>query len=248
MQKILIMFLITGFVFGTELVTKEQKESYSIGASTGGYLSNQLYNQSQMGVKYDINLVIEGFIDALKKQQKLNEEQILALLNQRAETLNEIVKKNKKSLLDKNLKIQEEFLAKNLKNSKIKSTKSGLQYEILKDTKGEKPKLENVVLVNYKAYLYDGKVFDETKKPVHLSLVNIIEGLSEGLELMSVGSKYKFIIPSKLAYGDEGFGDIAPGSAVIFETELLKIFKPGELADVAKQLSESEIKSFHDLN
>ena len=84
MQKILIMFLITGFVFGTELVTKEQKESYSIGASTGGYLSNQLYNQSQMGVKYDINLVIEGFIDALKKQQKLNEEQILALLNQRA--------------------------------------------------------------------------------------------------------------------------------------------------------------------
>lgn len=247
---ILTPIFLTSCMFGAELNTKEQKESYSIGASTGNYISNQLHNHAQMGVKSDVNLVIEGFIDALKQQQKLTEDQIVSLLNQRADSLNKIVEERAKVELDKNLKAGKEFMAKNAKNSKVKTTKSGMQYEILALGNGDKPKKESIVLVNYKANLIDGSVFDDTyasKKPAHLSLINIIDGLSEGLLLMNVGSKYKFTIPSELAYGKEAMDKIPAGSTVVFEVELLKVFKPGELAEVAKKMSEDEIKNFHGL-
>lgn len=251
MVKILtpILFL-TSCAFATELKTKEQKESYSLGASTGSYISNQLHNHSQMGITSDVNLVIEGFIDALKQQQKLTEEQIVALLNQRAESLNKIVEEKTKAELDKNLKAGKEFMAKNAKSPKVKTTKSGLQYEFIATSDGEKAKPESIVLVNYKAQLIDGKVFDDTyesKKPAHLSLINIIDGLSEGILLMNTGSKYKFTIPSELAYGNDGLEQVPPGSTVIFEVELLKVFKPGELVEEAKKMSEDEIRNFHGL-
>lgn len=249
--KIFTIFLLCGFIFSTELKTKEEKESYSIGASTGNYISNQLYNQEQMGVKSDINLVIEGFIDALKKESKLKDDQIIALLNQRAEQLNKITEEKTKQELEKNLKEAKVFATNYGKNPKVKTTKSGILYEILKQGNGEKPKVESIVLANYKATLLNGKVFDDTyknKKPTYLSLINIIDGLSEGLLLMNVGSKYKFVIPSNLAYGDNGLGEIPPGASVIFEIELEKVFKPGELANEAKNLSESEIENFHNIN
>ena len=106
-------------------------------------------------------------------------------------------------------------------------------------------------MLNYKAYLLDGTVFDETysaKMPAHLSMINLIDGLQEGLLMMDTGSKYKFVIPSDLAYGNEGMEKIPGGSTVVFEAELLKVLKPGELAEAAKKLSESEAKSFHDAN
>ena len=254
MQKRLKIFLpivLASCALGANLTTQEQKESYSIGASTGSYVSNQLHSQAALGVKYDLDAVIEGFLDALKKQQKLKDEEIIALLNQRADKLNKIVETNSKAELDKNLKAGKEFMAKNAKNPDVKTTKSGLQYEILKLGMGEKPKPESVVVMNYKAYLTNGSVFDDTfasKIPAHLSMIGLIDGLREGLLLMNTGSKYKFTIPSNLAYGNVDVDRIPAGSVVIFEAELLKVLKPGELADAAKKLSESEAKSFHDGN
>ncbi|MGG7074113.1 FKBP-type peptidyl-prolyl cis-trans isomerase N-terminal domain-containing protein [Campylobacter sp. 9BO] len=251
-MRILNSFIAISFlascVFGAELSTKEQKEAYSLGASTGGYLLKQINNHKALGVQTDTDIVIQGFLDAIKNQTKLTNDQVITLLNDRAEALNKAAQDLQKAELAKNKKESKEFLEKNAKNSKVKTTKSGLQYEILKDAKGDKPKPESIVLVNYKAYLPNGDVFEDTYKAgkaSHLSLINIIEGLSEGLRLMSVGSKYKFVIPSELAYGDNGVEVIPGGSAVVFETELLKIFKPGELVEEAKKMSAEEVKSFH---
>lgn len=103
---------------------------------------------------------------------------------------------------------------------------------MLKDTKTKGVKPESIVIMNYKASLIDGYVFDDTyarKAPAHLSMINLIDGLKEGLMLMHTGSKYKFYIPSKLAYKDVQMRDIPPNSTLVFEIELLKVLKPGEM-------------------
>ena len=239
--------LVSGALAG-ELKTQVQKESYSIGVSTGSYISNQLFEQAEMGAKSDINAVIDGFIDALKKQQKLKDDEIVTYLNDRAEVLNKVSQERFKQALDKNIDSGKKYAMSNAKNKNVKTTKSGLQYEMLASGAGEKPKKESIVVMNYKAYLVDGKVFDSTyerKEPAHLSMINIIDGLQEGLLLMNEGSKYKLVIPSDLAYGNADMQEIPAGSTVIFEVELVKVLKPGELADSAKQLSDDELKQVH---
>ncbi len=234
--------------FAGELKTQVQKESYSIGASTGSYISNQLFEQTEFGAKADVDAVIDGFMDALKKQKKLTDEEIITHLNNRAEVLNKISQERFNEALTKTLDEGKKYMANNAKSKKVTTTKSGLQYEILADAKGEKPKKESIVMINYKAYLPTGSVFDNTyerKTPAHLSMINVIDGLQEGLLLMNEGSKYKLVIPSELAYGNADMQDIPAGSTVIFEVELVKVLKPGELAGSAKELSEEEKQNYH---
>lgn len=119
------------------------------------------------------------------------------------------------------------FLAENEKKDSVKTTESGLQYKILKEGTGKKPTETSKVSVNYVGTLMDGTVFDSSYKrgkPAEFQLNRVIKGWEEGIQLMSVGAKYKFWIPSDLAYGDNGAGGvIKPGSLLIFEVELLKI-------------------------
>ena len=120
------------------------------------------------------------------------------------------------------------FLAENKKRPEITETRSGLQYEILRTTNGPKPEAGARVTVHYHGTTLDGNVFDssvERGKPSTFRLDRVISGWTEGVQLMGIGSKYKFYIPSKLAYGNEtaGGGKIAPGSTLIFEIELLNI-------------------------
>jgi FKBP-type peptidyl-prolyl cis-trans isomerase FklB len=131
---------------------------------------------------------------------------------------------------DKNLKEGLAFLEKNKKKSGVVTTESGLQYKIMKDAKGEKPKAEDKVMVHYHGTLIDGTVFDssvERGEPISFALNGVIPGWTEGVQLMSVGSKYKFFIPSELAYGanQRGGGPIGPNMALIFEVELIEIVK-----------------------
>ncbi|RXJ69126.1 peptidylprolyl isomerase [Halarcobacter ebronensis] len=224
--------VLTVHVLATELKTDVQKESYSLGASTGNYISNQLYGQLQLGAKTDIDLIVQGFEDALKQKLQMDEKDIIASLNKRAETLNAVQKDNIKKEQETNAKKEKEFLASNEKKDGVIVTKSGLQYKIIKDAKGEKPKPESIVIINYKASLSDGYVFDDTyerKTPAHLSMINVIDGLKEGLMLMSTGSKYTFYIPSKLAYGSVQMRDVPPNSTLVFEIELSKVLKPGDM-------------------
>jgi len=121
----------------------------------------------------------------------------------------------------------EKFLAENAKRPEVKTTDSGLQYEVLESTLGQKPKATDTVRVHYEGTLINGTVFDSSYKrgqSISFPLNGVIKGWTEGLQLMSVGSKYKLYIPYQLAYGAAGAGaDIPPYAALIFTVELLGI-------------------------
>ena len=122
-----------------------------------------------------------------------------------------------------------EFLEQNAKNDSVVQTQSGLQYMVLKEGTGAKPGPTDEVTVHYTGKLLDGTVFDssvERGEPATFPLDKVIPGWTEGLQLMSEGSRYKFFIPSELAYGSKGAGNqILPNSTLIFDVELLKVEK-----------------------
>lgn len=126
----------------------------------------------------------------------------------------------------------EDFLAENKKRSGVLTTASGLQYEILKKTEGPKPTSTTKVQVHYHGTTPDGDVFDSSvdrNKPAEFGLNQVIKGWTEGLQLMSEGSKYKFFIPQELAYGANPSGDIIkPFMPLVFEVELLAILNDPE--------------------
>ncbi len=129
-----------------------------------------------------------------------------------------------------NLADGEAFLAKNAKVAGVQTTPSGLQYQVVTEGKGPKPKPTDVVRVNYKGTLLDGKTFDSSYdrgEPATFPLDQVVPGWQEGIALMPVGSKYKFWIPAKLGYGDKGTpgGPIPPNATLVFEVELLDIVK-----------------------
>ena len=118
------------------------------------------------------------------------------------------------------------FMVQNKSKAGVKTTASGIQYEVLKDAAGAKPKAFDTVVVNYVGTLLNGTEFDNSIKrgqPVEFKLNQVIKGWTEGLQLMSVGSKYKFYIPYNLAYGLNGNGPIPGGATLVFEVELLNV-------------------------
>lgn len=127
---------------------------------------------------------------------------------------------------EQNLKAGADFLAANKDKPGVKTTESGLQYQVLRQGSGEKPKATDRVRVHYRGTLLDGTVFDssyERGQPAEFGLNQVIPGWSEGVALMPVGSKYQFWIPASLAYGESGGGPIGPNAMLTFEVELLDI-------------------------
>lgn len=127
-------------------------------------------------------------------------------------------------------KVKEEntaFLEAKAKEDKVVKTESGLLYEVIKlGDGGPKPTASSDVEVRYRGELIDGTVFDESREPITLNLGGVIKGWTEGLQLMSVGDKYRFYIPYNLGYGEQGAGgDIKPYSTLVFEVELVRIVK-----------------------
>ena len=122
-----------------------------------------------------------------------------------------------------------EFLEQNAKNDSVVQTTSGLQYMVLKEGTGAKPGPTDEVTVHYTGKLLDGTVFDSSVdrgEPATFPLDKVIPGWTEGLQLMSEGSKYRLFIPSELAYGSKGAGEqILPNSTLIFDVELIKVNK-----------------------
>lgn len=128
---------------------------------------------------------------------------------------------------EENKKAGVAFLAKNAKKDKVITTASGLQYQILVEGKGASPKATDKVTVHYKGTLLDETEFDSSYKhgaPVSFPLDGVIKGWTEGVQLMKEGAKYKFFIPSELAYGEYGMGRaVGPNQTLIFEVELIKV-------------------------
>lgn len=120
------------------------------------------------------------------------------------------------------------FLAANATKEGVKTTDSGLQYQVITEGKGEKPSPDSVVRVHYKGSLLDGETFDSSydrNEPAVFSLQQVVPGWQEGIAMMPVGSKYRFWIPSELGYGEKGTpgGPIGPNAVLVFEVELQDI-------------------------
>ncbi len=126
-----------------------------------------------------------------------------------------------------NLKAGQEFMTKNATRPEVVSLPSGLQYEILNDGTGAKPSATDKVTCHYHGTLIDGTVFDSSvqrSQPATFPLNMVIKGWTEGLQLMGVGSKWRFFIPPQLGYGERQVGPtIGPNSTLIFDVELLAI-------------------------
>ncbi|MBV8968540.1 MAG: FKBP-type peptidyl-prolyl cis-trans isomerase, partial [Verrucomicrobia bacterium] len=152
--------------------------------------------------------------------QKLAQKQEEALAQKQQEM---------KSSAEKNKAEGKKFLDENAKKDGVTTLPDGLQYKVVKQGTGEKPKPTDVVEVNYRGTFIDGKEFDSSEKnggPVSFPVNEVIKGWSEALTLMPIGSKWQLFIPSDLAYGDEGEGDdIQPGSTLVFDVELLGVKK-----------------------
>jgi len=121
----------------------------------------------------------------------------------------------------------QKYLTDNAARDGVKVTDSGLQYEVLEPADGAKPAIEDTVTVHYSGSLTNGTVFDSSYQrgePTQFPLRGVIPGWTEGLQLMNVGSKFRFVIPSDLAYGERGAGqNIGPGETLVFDVELLGI-------------------------
>ncbi|MEX1220673.1 MAG: FKBP-type peptidyl-prolyl cis-trans isomerase [Idiomarina sp.] len=210
------------------LEQEEQKEAYALGASVGRFIDRQLDAQEEAELMLERDVVIAGFVDALKGEAKLSEAEAEEILN----VLRERVVEQRQQVIGGKAQAQgEEYLAENAKKEGVTVTESGLQYEVLEQGDGEKPAETDMVEVHYEGTLVNGEVFDssiERGEPAVFPLNRVIPGWTEGVQLMSVGSKYRFVIPSELAYGDRevGGGQIPPNSTLIFEVELMDIKNP----------------------
>ena len=124
------------------------------------------------------------------------------------------------------MEAEEAFLAENARNPNVRVTGSGLQYTVLEEGTGPRPSAANIVRVHYEGRLVDGTVFDSSfmrGEPTEFPLAGVIPGWTEGIQLMTVGSRYRFYIPSNLAYGPSGVGPIPGFATLIFDVELLGI-------------------------
>ena len=191
------------------------KISYAIGLSMG----QNLMGSGVTSLEYaDLAAGIKDVLEHNKPQISYQEAQ---------EVLTNFFSQLEEKIVGEAKAAGEAFLAENVKREGVKVTESGLQYEILEATIGQKPKATDKVRVHYEGTLIDGTVFDSSYKrgeSITFGLNQVIKGWTEGLQLMSVGSKYKLYLPYQLAYGKSGAGaSIPPYSALIFTVELLGI-------------------------
>ncbi len=191
------------------------KVSYAIGMSMASNLMNS-------GLK---NIEVESFVKAFT--EVMNNQTTSMSPEEANQTLQEFFSKQQEEMLNKNLEIGKAFLEENSKKENVTTLPSGLQYEILTEGTGDKPKATDSVKCHYHGTLLDGTVFDSSVQrgqPAVFGVNQVIKGWVEALQLMSVGSKWKLFIPSNLAYGSQGAGNsIEPNSTLIFEVELLGI-------------------------
>lgn len=220
-----------------ELKTQAQKEAYSVGASIGKYMSGHIKEQEELGMPVDRDLIVAGFSSGLNDQLKLTEEEMQTVLQGLDERLNEKRESQATLLAEKSLADSAAFLETNKAKEGVVTTESGLQYEVMTPGTGDKPTAEDMVEVHYVGTLTDGTEFDSSVargEPAKFPLNRVITGWTEGLQLMPVGAKYKFVIPAELAYGERDTGTIPANSTLIFEVELLSIEKASEpTAEVA---------------
>ncbi len=194
--------------------------SYVLGRDIGSQLK-------EIGATVKLPAFNEGIRQALQGESAIIDSPSTDSIRRRfAEYIKEQMTQKEQKLANSNREASQKFLEDNKKRENVKTTSSGLQYEILKKAKGASPSATDSVTVLYKGSLIDGAVIDSTtsSQPATLDLSKTIPGLTEGIQLMSIGSKYRFFIPPELAYGSMGAPPaIPPESVLIFDIELIDI-------------------------
>lgn len=220
LQSTLMATLLITSVIAAEPNSGLEKLSYSLGVVLGERIQNDFGD-------LDPEFVLLGLQDAGSPDSwKMDRSAINNAIEEAQARIRAEQDKKVKVMSQANLEAGEEFLSKNMNVEDVTITPSGLQYRIMSEGSGSKPKQTDTVKVHYEGRLITGEIFDSSiarGEPVSFPLNNVIAGWSEGVQLMNVGSKFEFTIPSALAYGSSGTGPIPPNSVLIFVVELLEI-------------------------
>jgi FKBP-type peptidyl-prolyl cis-trans isomerase len=203
------------------LKTQKDKVSYSIGRNIGENLKKQSIDVNQ-------DALSAGIKDALSEGESLlTDEEVRQVLNEFQQEMRAKAEARTQELGEINKKEGEAFLAANKEKKGVITLPSGLQYKVIKKGTGKIPKASDTVTTHYRGTLIDGTEFDSSitrGEPATFPVGGVIAGWTEALQLMKIGSKWQLFIPSDLAYGERGAGQmIAPNASLIFEVELLSI-------------------------
>lgn len=200
------------------LESDEDKLSYSLGMLVG----------ERVLKNYGENLNYDVMLAAMKAQHTSGETQLS--LEEAQQYLSEFENKRREEAATAAVAAGQQFLDDNAAREEVSVTDSGLQWEVLEAAEGAKPSIDDTVSVHYAGTLTNGTEFDSSiarGQPAEFPLKGVIPGWTEGLQLMNVGSKFRFVIPSDLAYGERGAGqNIGPNETLVFEVELLEIKAP----------------------
>jgi FKBP-type peptidyl-prolyl cis-trans isomerase FklB len=224
MKYLLTLIVSVVFFFGIcsagdkiELKDQKDKESYSLGYQIGQGFKKQ-------GLDLNLDAYVGGINDALGgKEPQLSQEEIHGIVMNMQKRMEASLQKEQKEKAEKNLAAGKAFLDENRKKEGIITLPSGLQYKVLAEGSGKRPKATDTVSVRYRGTFIDGTEFDNSYKrgePATFQVKGVIKGWSEALQLMKQGSKWQLFVPPELAYGERSVGPIPPNSTLIFEVEL----------------------------
>ncbi len=196
--------------------------SYAIGVQIGKSLKQQ-------SLDVDINMLAAGMRDVLADKSLFADSTLQTVMAKIQEQAMKKMQAEQTQKADSSRAAGDGYLAQNKTKPGVITTASGLQYQVVAQGNGPKPTKDNTVKVHYTGSLIDGSVFDSSVQrgqPVEFPVAGVIPGWTEILQLMNVGSKVHVVIPSALAYGDQGSGQtIPPGSVLVFDVELIAITK-----------------------
>jgi FKBP-type peptidyl-prolyl cis-trans isomerase FklB len=217
------------------------------GNKTANYLGfNAIANMMSMlelpKSDFHYGCIKKGYTDFTKgKEAKFSEEEMNNKLNtyfqEKQAALQEKMLAKRKAEAAQNLALGQKYLEENAKKEGIKTTASGLQYQVITEGEGERPTLESRVVTHYTGTLMDGKVFDssiERGQPAEFPLNAVIQGWQEGIPLMKKGSRYRLFVPAALGYGENSPSTIPPNSVLIFDVELIDVIKEDPAVNNAK--------------
>jgi FKBP-type peptidyl-prolyl cis-trans isomerase len=205
------------------LDTNDQKAAYGIGMNMG----TQLRAANE---RLDRAAFMRGFEDGLQgNDSSVPETEVQAALMEFGSQMEAEEAALRAREGEENAAAGAAYLAQNGAKPGVTTTASGLQYEVLRAGDGERPTAASTVRLHYRGTLVDGTEFDTSYggEPAVFGVGGVIPGFAEGLQLMPVGSQYRLVIPSDIAYGESGTGPIGPNSTLIFEIELLEIVDAG---------------------